>query len=155
VELTTSSGAASVAFVEPASAGAAAGVADVFCIAPQAAAFGLRDDVPAGVTDYVLAVRPQGDLWSSVRFGAGPADPCWDGLTRAEVAALAQERAAELGMAASARVLTARDWAGPSAWLDTLLAPLAVGGSVVYVRNAADDSVLARRVEQERATLRL
>jgi len=49
-------------------------------------------------------------------------------------------------------VLSTREWHGPGAWLDTLLAPLAVGGSVVYVRNCTDPAVLERRVSQERVT---
>ena len=36
-----------------------------------------------------------------------------------------------------------------------MLAPLAVGGSLVIVRNAPDDATVERRVQQERATARL
>jgi len=144
--------AAAAAFVAPSTTGLAAGVPDVYCIAPSSAAFGLRGDVPDGAQDYVLAVRPQPDAWASVRAPASAADECWDGLSRGEVVELARARAAELGLTAGARVLTARDWTGPADWVDTLLAPLSVGGSVVYVRNAADAAVLTRRAEQERAT---
>jgi hypothetical protein len=52
-------------------------------------------------------------------------------------------------------VLSTREWQGPADWIDTLLAPLAVGGSVVYVRNCADPAVLERRAGQERATARV
>ena len=127
---------ADVAFV--ASGGSADGVADV--LDPDA---------------YVAAVRPQPDVWTGVQFGAGPDDPCLPGLTRAAVAGLARTRAAELGLAAGARVLTTRPWSGVEDWVDTLLAPLAVGGSVVYVENCTDEAVLARRVEQERVTSRV
>ena len=152
LELSTNAG--DVAFVEPGTVADATGVPDVYCIAPASAAFGLRGDVPDGVEDYVLAVRPQPDAWASVRPPAGPEDACWDGLSRGELVDLAHARATELGLAAGSRIVTAREWHGPSDWLDTLLAPLAVGGSVVYVRNAGgDDALLARRADQEHATL--
>jgi uncharacterized protein (TIGR03089 family) len=151
LEITNDAALASVGFVEPATVASAVGVPDVYCIAPASAAFGLRDDVPAGVQDFVLAVRPQPDAWASVHAAAAASDPCWDGLSRGEVVELAHSRAGELGLSAGARVLTAREWREPSDWIDTLLAPLAVGGSVVYVRNAPDDALLARRADQERA----
>jgi uncharacterized protein (TIGR03089 family) len=151
LELTTLAAGATVAFIEPSAAALAAGIDDIYSIAPAAAAFGLRGELPAGVQDYVLAVRPQGDLWSTVRFAAGPGDPAWDGFNRADIVAVARSRAGDLGLTPGARVLTARDWDGPSAWIDTLFAPLALGGSVVYVRNAPDESLLARRAEQENA----
>lgn len=140
-----------VAFVAPNTVAVGGSAPDVYCIAPTSAAFGLRGDVPSGALDYVLSVRPQPDAWASVHGQASADDPCWDGLTRGEVVDLAHARAAELGLTAGARVLTARQWNGPADWVDTLLAPLAVGGSIVYVHNAADESVLARRADQERA----
>lgn len=142
---------AAVAFVDPESAAAAEGVLDAYAVAPDSAAVGLREAVPAGVDDYVTAVRPQADKWPSVHLAAGDADPCLPGRTRAEVSALAGQRAAELGLAAGGRLLSTRAWAGAADWVDAVLAPLAVGGSVVLVRNA-DDALLRRRVEQERAT---
>lgn len=149
--LTTDATRADVAFVGPDTLAAAAGVPDVYAISPTSAAVGFGEAVPDGAHDYVTSVRPQEDKWPGVRFGAGPDDPCLDGRTRAEVAALAVQRAAELGLRRGARVLTTREWDGPQAWLDTLLAPLAVGGSVVYLRNCPDAATLARRLEQERA----
>jgi len=144
---------ASAAFVAPASAASADGVPDVYCVAPDSAAVGLRGDEPAGTQDYVLSVRPQADKWETVRSPGSAADDCWAGLSRGEVTDLAHSRAADLGLTAGARILTPRRWAGPADWLDTVLAPLAVGGSVVFVQNAADTSVLERRASQERATL--
>ncbi len=64
-------------------------------------------------------------------------------------------RAAELGLRRGARVLSTRSWTGAADWIDTLLAPLAVGGSLVYVRNCGDDEILERRATQERVTNRL
>lgn len=147
--------AAEVAFVEPATLGAAAGVPDVYAVAPDAARVGFGSSIPVGAEDYVTAVRPQADAWAGVRFAAGPDDPCLDGRTRAEVADWARERASELGLSAGARVLSTRDWARPADWVDTLLAPLSVGGSLVYVRNCTDPDVLERRAVQERATSRI
>jgi uncharacterized protein (TIGR03089 family) len=142
---------ADVAFVAPDTAAAGSVAADVYAVAPGSAAVGFGAiAAPAGTQDYVTAVRPQADAWAGVRFGAGDGDPGIAGRTRAEVAAEAVRRAAELGLAPGARVLSTRDWAGYPDWLDTLFAPLAVGGSVVYVRNAADPAVLDRRATQER-----
>jgi hypothetical protein len=93
-----------------------------------------------------------------VRFPAGPEDKALDRRTRAQVAADAVARAAELGLAPGARVLVTRPWTGPQDWIDTLLAPLAVTGSVVYVRSTArsgDPASLDRRAEQERVTNRI
>ncbi|MEO8888182.1 MAG: TIGR03089 family protein, partial [Jatrophihabitantaceae bacterium] len=63
---------ADVAFVEPATIARAAGVPDLYAVAPASAAVGFGDAVPAGVNDFVTAVRPQEDKWPGVRFGAGP-----------------------------------------------------------------------------------
>jgi uncharacterized protein (TIGR03089 family) len=145
----TPEGDADVAFVAPESLEAAAGIGDVYAIAPASAAVGFRGDPPAPALDYVAAVRPQADAWPSVQMPAGPDDPCLPGLSRGEVA----ERAAA-GLPPAARVLTTRAWTAPADWVDTVLAPVAVGGSVVLVANCADDAVLERRMSQERATAR-
>ncbi len=50
-------------------------------------------------------------------------------------------------------MLCTRDWSGPADWVDTVLAPLTVGASLVYVRNCTDAAVLDRRSEQERTTV--
>lgn len=144
---------AAVAFVSPESATAAARALDVYAVAPAAAAVGLRDAPPEGVNDYVSAVRPQADKWPSVQLVAGDADPCLPGRSRAQVSALAAERARTLGLETRGRLLSTRNWSGATDWIDTVLAPLAVGGSVVLVRNCTDDTVLRRRVEQERVTV--
>jgi hypothetical protein len=117
------------------------------------AAVGFGGTPPPGAEDYVTAVRPQEDKWPSVRLTAGPDDPCLPGRSRGEVMELAAERAARLGLAAGGRLLSTHAWYGVVDWVDDVLAPLAVGGSVVFVVNATDD-VLARRAEQERVTAR-
>jgi uncharacterized protein (TIGR03089 family) len=141
-------GAAEAAFVAP---GVEADAPEVYAIAPDAAALGFRDAPPAGTADYVSAVRPQEDKWPSVQLTAGPADPCLPGRSRAEVMDLAATRAAELGLAAGGRLLSTRQWSGPDDWVADVLAPLAVGASVLFVVNATDE-VLARRADQERVT---
>ncbi len=153
--LTESPDGAAVAFVAADTAAAAAGVPDVFAVAPDSAAVGFRDTVPDGVADYVAAVRPQPDNWASVHFPAGDDDPGLGELSRAEVVAQARERALALAVGDRARVVTDRDWRGRQDWIDTLFVPLAVGGSVVYVRHAPDGDVLERRMAQERATVRI
>jgi uncharacterized protein (TIGR03089 family) len=153
--LDASASGAAVAFVSPASVAEAAGVDDVYAIAPSSAATGFAGDLPPGADDYVAAVRPQPDKWPTVRLTAAPSDACLPGQTRAEVVAQARERAESLGIGAGARVLTTRTWNGPADWLDTLFVPLAIGGSVVYVRNALDDATVERRMTQERGTVRI
>lgn len=155
LELTADGAGADVAFVAPQTLGDAAGVPDVYAVAPESAAVGFRGTPPDGALDYVVAVRPQEDKWPGVHFGAGADDPCFGAMSRAEAAAAAVRRAAELGLAPGVRLLSTREWDGPESWLDSLLAPLAVGGSVVYVRNCPDAATLQRRGEQERVTATL
>jgi uncharacterized protein (TIGR03089 family) len=153
--LTDLSPLAEVGFVSDVTVASALGVPDIFAIAPAAAARGFGDAPPALTRDYVTAVRPQADRWAGVRFGADADDMGINDISRAAVGDWAQDRASALGLATGARVLVVRDWAGPADWVDTLLAPLAVGGSVVYVRNTDDPAVLARRAAQERVTVRI
>jgi uncharacterized protein (TIGR03089 family) len=153
LQIVTSARRASVAFVSPATASRAEGVPDVYSIAPGSAASGFGGDVPDGLADFVAAVRPQPDKWPTLRFGATETDPLLDGRTRAEIVGWARARAAELGVAEGARVLSTRDWAGPDDWCDTLLVALVMRGSLVLVRNAPEDSVVERRAAQERATV--
>jgi len=122
------------------------GPADTYAVALDSAARGFGAAPPPGTADYIAAVRPQPDAWATVHPPASPADPALDGLSRADLVARARARAGELGVAAGARVLISRD-----DWLDALLVPLAVAGSVVIVRNAGAD-VVARRAEQERVS---
>jgi hypothetical protein len=124
-------------------------------VAATKAAVGFGDSVPPGAQDYVAAVRPQADAWSGVRLIAGDGDPCFGGRSRGEVTRAAVDRASELGLAPGARVLSATPWVGTQSWLDTLLAPLAIGGSVVFVANCTDPAVLERRAVQERVTNRI
>ncbi|WP_375480861.1 TIGR03089 family protein [uncultured Jatrophihabitans sp.] len=143
---------ADVEFVTDASS--RGGAPDVFAVATASAAVGFRGSEPEGTTDYVVAVRPQADAWAGVAMPAGPDDPCLPGLTRRAAGTTALARAGEIGLDTGGRLLTTRDWRGPAEWVDAVLAPLAVGGSLVVVRNA-DDATVTRRVDQERATAQL
>jgi uncharacterized protein (TIGR03089 family) len=130
-------------------------VPDVYAIAPDSAAVGLRDAVPADLSDYVTAVRPQPDAWTAVQLSADPKTPCVPGYTREATVSFARSRARDLGAPDGARLLTTRDWTGPADWIDTLFVALVAGGSLVIVRNAPDEGVVERRMSQERATVRI
>ncbi len=142
---------AAVAFVEPATLPRAAGIPDVFAIAPASAARGFGADVPAGAEDYVTAVRPQGDDWASVHSPASSRIPAIDDLSRGDVVAQARTRAAAFGLVSGARVLAERAWTAPQDWIDTLLAPLTVGASIVLVSHPKPDRHEAR-IRQENVT---
>jgi len=141
----------SVAFAD---AGSLAGLAE----ADEAFTISLRPMAqpgtpPPGAEDYTAAVRPMPDAWAGVRPLAGPADPALAGLSRAELAAAAERRAAELGLAPGGRLLWTRPWQQPADWIAALLAPLAIGGSTVLVSNP-DAGLLDRRATAERVTVR-
>lgn len=148
-------GDAQVAFVAPDTVAAAGSILDRYAVDPARAAVGFRDEGPSGTADYVAAVRPQADAWAGVHRPATPADPCLPGLTRGETVARAAARADEIGLAAAGRLLTTADWTTPENWIDAVLAPLAVGGSVIIVAHCTDEAVLDRRATQERATTQL
>jgi uncharacterized protein (TIGR03089 family) len=151
LEVVTDPSRADVGFVDPERALNAVEIPDVFVIAPDAAVLGLKPDrLPPGMADYVAAVRPQADAWAAVRPPAIETDPALDSQTRAELVSAAAERAQDLGLDTGARLITGRDWHGPRDWVDLLLAPLVVGGSIVLVHNGCD---LDRRRVQERATV--
>jgi uncharacterized protein (TIGR03089 family) len=111
-----------------------------------------RPDLPpAGAEDYSTAVRPMPDAWQSVRARATPVDPALDGASRAALAAGAVAAAARLDLQAGGRLLWTRGWCGSADRVSWLLAPLAVGGSVVLVRNPDPDKY-RQRVGAERVT---
>lgn len=146
------SGDGEVGFAVPATLADAGAPADRYLINPDRAAVGFGDDVPGDAADYVTAVRPQGDTWAGLLMPASAADMAFGGNSRGAVMNRAVERAAQLGLTDGGRLLVAGD--GADVWLDTVLVPLVVGGSVLIVANA-DASVLDRRVEQERVTARV
>lgn len=113
---------------------------------------------PPGMADYASSVRPMPDAWATVQAQAGPAQPALDGRSRAELGQAARQAADELGLGPGGRLMWSAPWngaAGPSGqsdWTASLLAPLAVGGSVVLVRNP-DPAKAAARAEAEKATV--
>ncbi len=54
-----------------ASVGRPPACAEVYAVDPAAAARGFGGAAPAGTTDFVAAVRPQPDAWTSVHSPAG------------------------------------------------------------------------------------
>jgi uncharacterized protein (TIGR03089 family) len=126
------------------------GVDEVFAVSLLSMA---RPSIPPpGMADYATSVRPMPDSWQTVQAQAGPDDPALTGRSRAELAAAAHQAAADLGLAAGGRLLWAAPWTGAADWIASLLAPLAVGGSVVLVRNP-DPARAASRAEAERVTV--
>ena len=107
---------------------------------------------PPGMADYSSSVRPMPDAWATVRAQAGPEDAALAGRSRAELGHAARQAAAELGLGPAGRLMWTRPWTGAQDWVACLLAPLAVGGSVVLVRNP-DQALAAARVQAEHVTV--
>jgi uncharacterized protein (TIGR03089 family) len=111
-------------------------------------------ELPAGFYDYAAEVPAYGDQFA-------PGAPVTDDLTAlerargsatgAEVVAAAAAAAAQWGLTADDRVLVTADLGTADGLLAGLLAPLAVGASVVLCRNT-DPAALPRRRETERVT---
>lgn len=100
------------------------------------------DGLPVGVTDYATAVRVHGDQIVPERFPG----PALDGRAPDQVLADARDRARELGLTRSDRVMTASPCS-----IENLLAILAAGASLVQVANP-DPALLERRRESEKVT---
>ena len=137
-------GDARVTFVPPDQVdGAGSGVVAAVSLDPMGRDLG----GPVGdAADFVGEARMFGDDY----FGAAVPDstPALAGLTVAEALAAAA------GLPPGARVLSTRDWTVPDGVLAALVAPLAVGGSVVQVSNADPDRLAAHRAA-ERTTVEL
>lgn len=114
---------------------------------------------PEGFLDYAAEVPGQGDRFMPYA-PVGPGDPfllppgAQAALTGGEAVERALADAESLGLEPGSRVLSLRpydSWDGLSAGL---LAPLAVGGSVVLCRNSGhlDAAALGKRREDERVT---
>jgi len=106
---------------------------------------------PQGMTDYAAAVRPMPDAWATVWPQATPTDAALDGISRAEAVDRAQAAASDLALASGGRLLWREPWQNLDSLITSLLAPLAVGGSVVLVRNP-DERTLAKRIDSENVT---
>lgn len=110
------------------------------------------DGLGIGITDYATAVRVHGDAFAPAPLGDGAT--ALEGRTVAEVLAAARAVAAEQGLTASDRVLSAASWDTPAQLVDGLLAVLAAGASLVQVANP-DPTRLTRRIETEKVTREL
>lgn len=106
-------------------------------------------DLPIGVGDFGSAVRVHGDQYSPLGVRAGAAI---DGRSAADVLDAARAHAAASGIDAGARVLTTASWHAADGIVEQVLAPLAVGASLVVVA-AADPSTVEAKAAAERATV--
>jgi uncharacterized protein (TIGR03089 family) len=107
-------------------------------------------DLPIGVTDYATAVRVHGDAFG----GETSPGAALDGRTVTDVLDAARRHARELGIGASDRVLSHREWSSPQQILDNLVAVLAAGASLVQVRHP-DPGLADRRRLTEKVTATL
>ncbi|MQA83989.1 MAG: TIGR03089 family protein [Streptosporangiales bacterium] len=113
-------------------------------------------EVPPGVIDYATEVRGQGDRF----LPYAPVDPAAPALrlggpelSGADLCAQARAAAKRWDLTASERVLSAVGFDTAFGVLASLLAPLAVGASVVLSRDGdMPEDLLVRRVTTERVT---
>lgn len=140
------SGPSSVSFVPPGATDPEAAVTAVASLDPMGR--DLRGEVPAGTVDYIADARLFGDDY----FGSPiPGDTlCFLGFTVDEILAKAAERAADLGLTASSRVLSTVDW--PANVMDGLVTVLAAGASLVQVTNS-EPAELDKHEKTERTTV--
>jgi len=104
-------------------------------------------ELPVGVTDYATSVRVHGDQIVPERNpGAALA-----GRSVTDVLAAAQASAAAQGLTAADRIMSSAGWDSADAVIDHLLAPYAVGASLVQVANP-DPTLLERRGQTEKLT---
>jgi uncharacterized protein (TIGR03089 family) len=104
-------------------------------------------DLPVGVTDYATAVRVHGDQISPER-NPGSA---LDGRSADEVLSGALASAAARGLTADDRVMSTAGWTNANDLTDNMLAPFAIGASLVQVANP-DPSAMERRRQTEKIT---
>lgn len=104
-------------------------------------------DLAVGLTDYATAVRVHGDQISPERHPGA----ALDGRSVADVLSGASASAAAQRLTAEDRVMSTADWQNANALIENLLAPLAVGASLVQVRNP-DPAALERRRQTEKIT---
>ena len=130
-----------------ASSAVESGAADRFVLGLAPMGLPIRGPLPAGWLDYVAEVRQHGDHFTPVA-PVRPEQPALAGEAHAALVARAAERAGELGIPAGGRVLVdAGVHADPVDWL---LAPLAVGASIVLCKDL-DSTARAGRAAAERA----
>ncbi|MBX7450606.1 TIGR03089 family protein [Mycolicibacterium sp. 3033] len=104
-------------------------------------------DLPVGVTDYATAVRVHGDQIVAERHPG----PALDGRSGDDVLAAARAAADAQGLGPDDRVLSSAAWDTADDVVAHLLAPYAVGASLVYVAHP-DATALDRRRATEKVT---
>jgi uncharacterized protein (TIGR03089 family) len=104
-------------------------------------------DLHVGLTDYATAVRVHGDQISPERHPGA----ALDGRSVADVLSGASASAAAQGFTAEDRVMSTAGWQNANALTDNLLAPLAIGASLVQVTNP-DPAAMDRRRQTEKIT---
>jgi uncharacterized protein (TIGR03089 family) len=104
-------------------------------------------DLPVGVTDYATAVRVHGDQISPERSPGN----ALDGRSVDEVLSGALASAAAKGITADDRVMSTAGWTSANDLTDNLLAPFAIGASLVQVANS-DAAAMDRRRQTEKIT---
>lgn len=117
---------------------------------------------PEGALDYAAVVPGQADHYVPYEPVADDAPALVDAAggvrTGAELVAAARDRAAALGLAEGARVLSTLPWTGAAdvsdLLLDGLLAPLTAGASLVLCAHP-DPAALPARAAAERVTVTL
>jgi uncharacterized protein (TIGR03089 family) len=123
--------------------------ADRFLLGLAPMGLPIRGPLPPGWLDYVAEVRGHGDHFRPVA-PVRAADAALAGETHASLLARATARAAELGIPARGRVLIdAGAFADPVDWL---VAPLAVGASIVLCKDL-DETARAGRAAAEHAVV--
>jgi uncharacterized protein (TIGR03089 family) len=145
----------------------AAGGRDTVALALRPLGGAFTTPLAAGVLDYGVEVPGQADDFRpyapvepdapaiTVAVAPGPdgASTAIERLTGHELAERAVARAGDLGLGRGGRLLTDANPSGPDGYLEALLAPLAVGASVVLVRNL-DPAMVERRAATEKVTAR-
>jgi uncharacterized protein (TIGR03089 family) len=145
----------------------AAGGRDTVALALRPLGGAFTTPLPAGVLDYGVEVPGQADdfrpydtvppeapaLAVAGARGANGASASTERLTGHDLVERAIARAGDLDLGRGGRLLTDANPAGPDGYLEALLAPLAVGASVVLVRNL-DPALVERRTTTEKVTVR-
>lgn len=139
---------AAVAFVPPGGEAPGAAAVAAASLDPMGRDLGGNTN---GTLDYVGDARLFGDDY--LELTDVPADtPALLGSTVDMVLARARERAVELNLTPSSRVLSTLDW--PTNVMDGLLTVLAAGASLVQITDPNEDKLASRR-ETERTTVDL
>lgn len=140
---------AEVAFVPASDLEAGSGAYTVAAVALDALGAPLRD-LPDDVVDYVSDIRVHGDDFKPLMPVEGSA-PALLGSTVDDLLSRSRERAEDLGIGSTDRVLSTLDWDLPEGVVDNFLAILSAQASLVQCTNP-DPAKLDRRRTEERIT---